>query len=132
MIVNTGKTRLLNAQITYLNGLYFGLFTSNTTISDSTTWSSLTEASWSGYARVAANNWGTPTLVTNTAQSLSAVTPLFTNSTGSSVTFFGWFLIDTSSGGPYLIAAVNMGSTSIPAGQSFGFAPGITDNDVAG
>lgn len=131
-IVNDGKLKLLAAQISYLNTLYFGLFTNNVTPIDGTAWSALTEAGWSGYARVAANNWGTPAIVSNAAQSLSAINPLFSNTTGSSQTFYGWFLIDASGGTPVLIAASNIGLTTIPAGQSYGFAPGITDNDVAG
>lgn len=130
MIVNDGKVQLLNAQLSYLSGLVWGLFTSNTTITDTTTFSSLTEAAWTGYSRVTAGTWQTPTIVSNKATSQPNTYPSFGNTSGSNQTFYGWFLYDSSAG--KLIAAVNLGSTTLASGGTFPLPPVITDNDVAG
>jgi hypothetical protein len=128
MIVNDGKVLLLDSQRTYLSALYWGLFTSNTTILAATVWSDLTEAVWTGYARVVAGTWGAPTIVSNVAVSTPTAQPTFTNTSGSSQNFYGWFLYDSSAG--KLVAAVNVGLTALPNGASYPLAGSITDNQA--
>jgi hypothetical protein len=130
MIVNNGKTLLLTQELTYLSGLYWGLFTNNATITDTTTWSALTEAAWTGYARVAVGTCQTPTIVANKAVTQPNSYPSFGNTSGSTQTFYGWFLYDATAG--ELVAAVNIGSTSIANGATYPLVPTLTLNDVAG
>lgn len=127
MIVDTGVSKLLGAQLSYLSTLYWALFTSNTTILNTTQFTDLTEAAWTGYARVLSGAWGNPTAALPRQQTVPNALPVFTNGTGSAVNFSGWALIDVSTGPPTLIAAVNTGQLTIPAGQNFVLAPAVTD-----
>jgi hypothetical protein len=126
MIVDTGALALLTAQATYLASLAWALFTSNTTITTATVWGDLTEAGWAGYARQTVSTMGTATIVGGRAQASPISQPVFGNTSGSPQTFFGWALIDTTTG-PTLIAAVNLGSTTIPAGLNYSLNAAITD-----
>jgi hypothetical protein len=128
MIVNDGKLKLLDTQATYLAGLVWGLFTSNTTISATTAWAALTEAAWSGYARVTVGTVGASTIVAGKAVSQPTAQPSFGNSSGSTQTFFGWFLYDPSAS--KLIAAVNLGSTTIANGATFPLSTAFTDDEA--
>lgn len=126
MIVNTGAIKLLDGQASYLAGLAWALVTSNTTITTATVWTDLTEASWTGYSRATVGTMGGASIVGGRAQAAPVVQPIFNNSSGSAQTFFCWALIDPASG-PTLIAAVNIGSTTIPDGLNYALNAAITD-----
>jgi hypothetical protein len=128
VIVNDGKLLLLDAQRTYLTNLYWGLFTTNTAIVNTTVFADFTEAAWSGYARVVAGSWQAPTLIANKAVTLPNSFPAFGNSSGSPQNFYGWFLYDNSAS--KLIAAVNIGLTVLPDGATFPLAPSVTDDQA--
>lgn len=126
MIVNNGKLKLLTAQLTYLAGLKWGLFTNNQTIIASTTFANLTEATWAGYAQVTAGTWGAAALVAGKAVTQPSAFPSFGNTSGSSQSFYGWFLLDPAD--TSLVAAVNVGLTSIAAGGNYPLVPSVTDD----
>jgi hypothetical protein len=128
MIVDTGKTKLLSFQLDELAGCKWALFTSNTTIAQGTVVGDLTEAAWGGYVRVTAGTFNTPTLVSHVAVTTPTSNPVFVNTSGGTVTFYGWMLLDSA--GTTLIAAVNLGATTIPNGGSFPLAPSVTDNQA--
>jgi hypothetical protein len=127
MIVDAGVAKLLASELSYLSTLTWALFTSNTTILNTTLFTDLTEAAWTGYARVASSGWGNPTAALPRQQTVPNTMPVFNNTSAAPVTFQGWALIDTSTGPPTLIAAVNTGPLVIPPGQSFVLAPAVTD-----
>jgi len=126
MIVDLGKVELQNAQLTVLSSYWFGLFTNNWTVSSGTILSDLTEAGWTGYSRQSGGSWTSAMLVGPMAQSRAGTLPIFSNTSGGSVTFYGWFMVTLSSGG-ILVAAENIGSTTIPDGDVYVLAPAITD-----
>lgn len=125
MIVNGGKTFLLDLQETGLASCYWALFTSNTTITSATVRTDLTEAGWTSYARQPVSSYGASAIVGGRA-SVVPTFPVFSNGSGSPVTFYVWGLVTLSSGG-VLVAAENIGATSIAAGGSFALAPTFTD-----
>jgi hypothetical protein len=127
MIVNTGLIDLLNAQVSFLNGLYWGLFTNNLTITASTVLSGLTEAAWTGYAGVTSLTWSTPTIVAGKALNSGSPNPSFGNSSGSTQTFYGWFVKTT---GGDLIAAVNLGAQSLANGAAYVITPSLSDAEA--
>lgn len=130
MIVNDGKLKLLTQQLTYIAGLSWGLFTNNQTISDTTVLGDLTAAAWTGYAAVTVGTMAAATIVANKAVSLPNASPAFGNSSGSTQTFYGWYLYD--SGASKLIAAQNIGSTTISNGATYPLSAAFSDNDIAG
>lgn len=115
MYVNTGKLRVAEALESYHEGLYWALFTSNTTISAATVLADLTEAAWTGYARVQVGELGAAAIVAGKAQKVPDDVPVFENGSGAPVSYYCWGLIDTS-GTPALVAAANVGETEIAAG----------------
>lgn len=125
MIVDTGKLKLLGYQFTDLASCAWALFTDNETISAASVWADLTEAAFTGYARVTVGTLNTPTIVSTRASTTPTVQPVFNNGSGGSVNVYGWALIETA--GPTLIAAENFGLTTIPAGQSLALQGTITD-----
>lgn len=128
MIVDEGKIPLLDSQRTYLSTLTWILFTNNFTIAASTNLMNLTEAAWSGYARVTATTWTAPTVPTPGGAAVTNNSTLanFANSSGATVNFYGWALVDYTLG--KLIAAVNIGLQSIPDASNYILAPSVTDN----
>lgn len=125
MIVNEGILQLLDEQDTYLSSLVFGLFVSNTTISATTVIGDLTLASWSGYSNAAVGSLYPSTIVGPRAQTSPVSQPVFTNGSGSPVTFYGWFLYDPTAS--KLVAAVNLGLRTIPAGETYALVATFTD-----
>lgn len=125
MITDVGAIALLTYQFSNLQSDVWGLFTNNVTITNSTVFANLTEAAWTGYARVTVGALNTATIVGGRASTTPTVQPTFTNGSAGGVTFYGWFLLDLS--GNILIAAVNFGSTTIPAGLTFALTATITD-----
>jgi hypothetical protein len=126
MIVDTGKKVLLDMQLTPLAACYWHLFTNNQTISNTTVLTDLTLAAWTGYNFVNVGTLGASAIISHVAVTLPAANPTFTNGSVSPVTFFGWALTD--SGRTTLIAAVNIGSTAIPAGGTYTLSSAITDD----
>jgi hypothetical protein len=127
MIQQSGWSLLLNAQRTYLSGLYWTLFTNNVGVTALTAWTDLVEAAWSGYVRIIAGPWNTPTIVGPRAQVLPAALPTFQNTGASAANFYGWGLLDASS--MTLVAAANLGPLQIPAGGNFALSPAVTDTE---
>jgi len=128
MIVNSGKTKLLDAQNTYWAGVLWALFTNNVAVSSVTVWTDLVEAAWSGYARVAVGSLLPSVIVSGKASAQPVAQPAFGNSSGSTQNFYGWALVDPS--GPTLIAAVNVGATSIITGSTFPISAVFTDDQA--
>jgi hypothetical protein len=128
MIVDTGKKALLDLQATGLSVYKWRLFTNNFTIAAGTTVGSLTEAAWTGYNPAVVGTVNAATTSGGVATSTPATNPTFSNTSGSSQTFFGWFLTDAT--GATLIAAVNLGSQTIANGGTFPLAPSFTDNQA--
>ena len=130
MIVDTGKVPLLASQISYFGTLSWVLFDSNTTITAATTFGALSFAGWSGYVAVVASPWSTPVVPTPGGPAVTNQTtlPIFTNTSGSTVTFYGFALVDLAAS--ILIAAVNLGLQSIPNGGNYVLAPAITDDQL--
>jgi hypothetical protein len=122
-----GQILLESQQLAYLAGLEWGLFTTNLTLTQSTADATITgaEATWTGYSRQTISGWPTPVTVAGAAQSAPSGLITFTNGTGGSVTFYGWFVWDPAAG--HWVAALNTGLITIPAGASFSFATAITD-----
>jgi len=128
VIVNDGKLQLLGFEIPSLETCYWGLFVNNWTVTSATVLADLTEAAWTGYAQVLVGTLAAPSLVSNVAVTTPVTNPTFVNSSGVSQGFYGWFLVDPSQS--ILIAAVNLGSSTIPNGGIFPLAPSITDNQA--
>jgi hypothetical protein len=128
LIVNDGKLQLLGFEIPDLETCLWGLFTNNFTIAPTTVLADLVEAAWTGYARATVGTLAAPSLVSNVAVTTPGTNPTFTNTSGVAQGFFGWFLVDPT--GLILMAAVNLGSTTIPDGGIFPLAPTITDNQA--
>jgi len=126
MIVNTGAIALLNAQNAFLTSLIWGLFTNNFTITLTTVKTDLTAAAWTGYAVVSSLTFSTPVIVASKAVSYGTPNPMFGNSSGSSQTFYGWYCY--TSGGD-LVAAVNIGITSLANGGTYVLTPTLSDRD---
>lgn len=126
MIVNSGSLLLLTSQLPYLATLKMRLFTSNTTPSLTDTLATYTAAAWSSYADVVLGTMAAATLVGGKAQTAPNVPPVFTNTSGSPVTYYGWLLFDPS-GTPTLIGAVYQGLQTLANGQSISEAGIITD-----
>jgi hypothetical protein len=126
VIVNTGKIKLLNQKLAYLAGLSWGLFTNNVTILNTTLWTGLTEATWGGYARVVAGTWGAPSIVSGKAVSQPNAFPSFGNTSGINQQFFGWFLLDSADN--TLVAAVNVGVTTLLPGGNYPLVPSMTED----
>jgi hemolysin-activating ACP:hemolysin acyltransferase len=116
VIVNTGKVKLQEAQQTYVESLYWALFTNDVEIEDETVWGDLTEAAWTGYARVPVGDLSAAAIVAGKSQQVPDAVPVFTNGSGSPVTFYGWALIDTTST-PVIVAAKEVTPVEIAAGE---------------
>lgn len=127
MIVDGGASALLNAQLSLLDSFLWGLFTSNTTITESTVLTDLTEAAWTGYSRQSATGWGSITLMPPRQVAVPSSNPTFSNTSGSAQSFYGWFVVD--SGGTVLIAATNIGLTSIADGTTLQLGAACSDRD---
>ncbi len=117
-LVNGGKTALLDAQASTVAGYYWALFTSNTTITDATVLSDLTEAAWTGYARQLVGSLNVSAISGGRAVATPVANPTFSNGSGGSQTFYVWGLVSASMSG-VLLAADNLGVSTIPGGGTF-------------
>jgi hypothetical protein len=127
MIVDGGSIALLNAQLGYLAGCIWALFTNNVPDGRTNTLAMYTEAAWAGYARVMVGALGAPILVAPRAQSQPVTQPVFSNTSGAPQTFFGWMLLDPTA--TSLLAAVNLGPTTLPNGATFNINQTFTDKN---
>lgn len=130
MLVNEGLLDFQAAELAYLNNLEWGLFTSNYAVVDTTVLSDVTasEASWTGYARQTASPWTTPAIVAGGAQTGTPTLLTFTNGSGSSQTFYGWFACNPSTG--KLVGALNIGLQTVPAGSPYSFAAALNEQNT--
>jgi hypothetical protein len=111
-----------------VGNLLFGLFTNNVTITRSTTWASaaLTEASWAGYSRVTVNSGWVVSVVGHLGFAIG--TPIaFANSSGSTVSPYGYFVLDST--GTWLMAAAQFDGApvAIADGDSYVMVPSLGD-----
>jgi len=128
MIVDEGKKVLLDFQLSSLGLCYWALFTSNTTISNTTVYGDLAISADTGLTPQASSSWGTSAVISHVAVSLPTTNPVWVNGSGSSKTIYGWALLNSSQN--KIIAAVNVGSTSIANGASYSISASITDNQA--
>lgn len=120
MIVNGGKLANVNSLRASLATTYMILFTNNLAIVATTVYGSLTVAAWTGYAAVLISTMGAAAISGVYALSVAATAPVFTNGSGSSVTYYGWATVD-SLGSPTLLEATNLGLQTLLAGASVSF-----------
>lgn len=128
MIVNTGKLQLLDAQRPFLGFCYWGLFTNNLAIAAGTILANLTPAAWAGYVLVNGITWSVPAIVAAKAVTSGSPNVIFGNSSGALQSFYGWYVIDVSQ--TYLIAAVNIGLTTIANGANYVLTPTVSDDQA--
>ena len=105
-----------------------GLFTNNYTVVDTTLFSNLTEAVFTGYGRVTltAGSW----ISAGVAGGIGTIvypTVTFTNSTGVSQTVYGYFVLDSTT--TYLLAAGNLygAPVTIVSGGTYSLIPTWSD-----
>jgi len=127
MLLQQGQLELQNAQLTYLEGLYFGLFVTNLTITPTTSNAAVTgaEAAWTGYARQTIASWPPASTVSGTAVTAPTTLLTFANSSGSAQTFYGWFAINPTSGN--VVAATNIGPQTVPPSSNYSFSVSCSD-----
>ena len=125
MIVNEGKIQLLTAQYAFLAACTWRLFINNETITAATVLEDLTEASFTGYEPKTVGTMGTATIVSGRASSSPVSPPVWTNGESGDVEVYGWMLVDPTE--TYVVAAVNRGLTTIPAGSALAWIGAITN-----
>lgn len=130
MLVNEGLLDFQAAELTYLNNLQWGLFTANYDIIDSTVLADVvaSEAAWAGYARQTTSPWTTPAIVSGGAQTTGPALLSFTNTSGASQTFWGWFVANPTTG--KLVAALNIGAQTIPNTGLYAFAGALNEQNT--
>jgi hypothetical protein len=126
-VVDTGKLDICALiQTEALAGPYtFGLFTTNVPILHDTVTGDLTEAVWAGYARAITTSWSVPALTGDFHAQTVADPCSFSNASGSTQTYWGWFLANAAGD---LIAAYNYGvAQSVVYGGSVDLTPALSD-----
>jgi hypothetical protein len=118
--VNGGKLADVNALRTTLATYYMILFTNNLAVTDTTVYSALTVAGWTGYAAVNVGTMNAAAISGVQAVSAAAAACVFTNTSGSSQTFYGWAIVN-SLGSPTLLSAMNVGLQTLLNGASISF-----------
>lgn len=117
MLTNNGLTIVIqNIQLNIALFWEWMLFTNNVEITDATILSDLTEANWPGYARVNNGSNVGPSITGGVASTYPLDNPTFNNADSVGHGFYGWGLIDRSSG--LLVDAVNVGLSTIAPGGS--------------
>lgn len=105
-------------------GLTFGIFTNNHTVTRDTVLADLTEAAWTGYSAVVLDdtNFTISGVAAHNGYILSAVLS-FLNGSGSDKSSYGYFITDNAR--TKLLAAANFDSPPIvkPTGDSFTVLP---------
>jgi hypothetical protein len=130
MIVNGGKLANVNALRTTLASYYMILFTNNFSIVDGTVYSSLTIAAWTGYAPVNIGTVNAAAIVGVQAVTVAAAACVFTNTSGSTQTFYGWAVVD-SLGSPTLLEATNLGLQTLLNTKSISFPYSYALQDIS-
>lgn len=130
MIPFEGLLDMQADELSYLEGLEWGLFTANYNVVVATTLADVlaSEASWTGYTRQTVSPWTIPSIVSGGAQTGTSALLTFTNSSGGAVTFFGWFAMNPAS--EKLVAALNIGTQTIPNGSPYSFAAALNDQNT--
>jgi hypothetical protein len=111
VIPNEGKvlwaTWAVIADISEAEDFVVDTYQNNYVPVDGSTAANFTVSSFGGYAQVAVdrNTFGTPTIVSNVAVTVSSATPTYSCTSGASQTAYGWFMRGASSG-KVLAAAV--------------------------
>jgi len=104
IVTNEGEIRIANA-IKNITFQKIVLFQNNLTPDENTVYSSLTLATFSGYAAVTPT-WGTPAMNGSNQAEMTATPAVFSHSGGgTSNNIYGWAWIDDSLGAQKLIAA---------------------------
>jgi hypothetical protein len=106
------------------------LFTDNETIADTTVYSDLTVAAWTGYAAVNIGTMGAAAIVGVQAKTTANTAPVFTNGSGSPVTFYGWAIVN-SLGSPVLLEATNVGLQTLNPAASISFPYSYALQDIS-
>lgn len=127
-MTSNGALALLNSQGSYLATCYWGLYTSQITVLETTVLADLTEAAWAGYARQVVGTVAAPSLIAGVATALVVNLPTFQNTSPGNVFFAGWMLLDPTqtillAGG--LFEALQL----IPAGAQITVVPAVSDRD---
>lgn len=127
MIVETGLLDLQKNDLAYLEALEWGLFTANLAITATTVLADVTasEAGWTGYERAESTPWQTPAIIAGGSQTGTTSLLTFSNGSGGSVTFYGWFAVNPTTGA--LVAALNIGLQTIPSTGVYSFAAALND-----
>jgi hypothetical protein len=134
MLVDSGKA--LTAQV--LSGLsppenlQFCLYTNSVTWTHATVIGNLTEAAWTGYARVTVPLAGWMLIGSDAALDIiyqATALANFTNSTGSTVTANGFFVMGVTSGSLYGGYAFST-ALAITAGQTVSTYPQLSVNTL--
>ena len=124
---NVGLLQIAQSMVTsFWPTLAWGLYTNNVTLGPATTFASLSEASWTGYARQTPSGWTVNGIIANIAVS-SAGSITFTNSTGSPVTAYGYFVLMASGSNLIAIEEFSGAPVTIAAGGTLSINPVIGD-----
>lgn len=84
-------------QLVVANNLKLHVFTNNITPSDNTVLSGVTEAAWTGYAAITLSSGSWVSLgVSGHIGALAYPTVTFSNTSGSPVTAYGWYITDNA------------------------------------
>jgi hypothetical protein len=119
---------------TPIGGGTLRLFTSPTTVSDSTVIGSMTEATFTGYAGVALteSSWATAVTSGGVASSTYGAAVTFTRSaTGTGQTVYGWYITDAGNTKLYASALFANGPYTLANnGDSVTVTPTLTDQSL--
>jgi hypothetical protein len=131
VIVDQGAKWLLDVQTgnvaDFLDNANFFLFTNDFDVEAGTLTGDLVPAAWAGYADQPAGPWTPAAVISGRAQVFPLANPVFHNGSAGPVQFYGWGL--KAGVGLFLIAAINIGLQTIPAGRDYVLLPAITDRD---
>ena len=124
---NVGLLQIAQSMVTnFWPLLPWGLYPTNVTLGPGTTFGSLTEAAWTGYARQTPSGWTVNGIIANIAvQSAGSIT--FTNSSGLPVTAYGYFILLVSGSNLIGVEEFSGAPVTIAAGGTLTINPVIGD-----
>lgn len=127
-LVQLGSLELLQFLINQWGTLVMGVYVVNYTpqAADSLGTYTPMEATWTGYSRGSVGTWSTPTLNGTGHGETDAGAVLFSNSSGSPVTAYGYFLMDSTQTTLLWAELDPSAPVSIPDGQSYQITPQFT------
>jgi hypothetical protein len=115
-------------QLIAANNLKLHVFTNNITPSESSTLAGCTEAAWSGYAAITLSSGSWVSLgVSGHVGALAYPVCTFTNSSGSPVTAYGWYITDNGSTMLIAIGLFDGSPITIAASGTYSFIPTLGD-----